>query len=59
MLGPDRHAVVVLEEAARSVPVVLHYTVGFTIEEQARSGAAFEHGLRLIVTGLRGTAATG
>jgi len=27
--------------AARSVPAVLHYTVGFTIEEQARAGAAY------------------
>lgn len=28
--------------AARAFPVLLHYTVGFTIEEQARSGAAYE-----------------
>jgi TetR/AcrR family tetracycline transcriptional repressor len=37
-------------EAARTFPVLLHYTVGFTIEEQARSGAAYDgnpydHGL--------------
>ena len=29
-------------EAARTFPVLLHYTVGFTIEEQARSGAAYD-----------------
>jgi TetR/AcrR family transcriptional regulator, tetracycline repressor protein len=29
--------------AARAFPVLLHYAVGFTIEEQARSGAAY-HG---------------
>ena len=29
-------------EAARSFPVILHYTVGFTIEEQARTGVAYE-----------------
>ena len=28
--------------AARTFPVILHYTIGFTIEEQARSGAAYE-----------------
>jgi len=28
--------------AARAFPVLLHYTIGFTIEEQARSGAAYE-----------------
>jgi len=28
--------------AARVFPVLLHYTIGFTIEEQARSGAAYE-----------------
>jgi TetR/AcrR family tetracycline transcriptional repressor len=27
--------------AARAFPVLLHYTVGFTIEEQARTGAAY------------------
>ena len=41
-----------LAAAARSFPVILHYTIGFTIEEQARSGAAYEEnpyaeGLRL------------
>lgn len=30
-------------EAARTFPVLLHYTVGFTIEEQAWSGAAYDH----------------
>jgi TetR/AcrR family transcriptional regulator, tetracycline repressor protein len=30
-----------VRHAARSFPVVLHYTVGFTIEQQARSGAAY------------------
>jgi TetR/AcrR family tetracycline transcriptional repressor len=29
-------------EAARSFPTVLHYVVGFTIEEQARSGLAYD-----------------
>jgi TetR/AcrR family tetracycline transcriptional repressor len=29
-------------EAARSFPTILHYTVGFTIEEQARTGAAYD-----------------
>jgi TetR/AcrR family tetracycline transcriptional repressor len=29
-------------EAARTFPVLLHYTVGFTIEEQARAGAAYD-----------------
>jgi TetR/AcrR family tetracycline transcriptional repressor len=28
--------------AARAFPVLLHYTIGFTIEEQARSGASYE-----------------
>jgi tetracycline repressor-like protein len=28
--------------AARAFPVLLHYTVGFTIEEQARTGAAYD-----------------
>ncbi|MFI5893161.1 TetR/AcrR family transcriptional regulator C-terminal domain-containing protein [Actinoplanes sp. NPDC051513] len=28
--------------AARAFPVILHYTIGFTIEEQARAGAAYE-----------------
>jgi AcrR family transcriptional regulator len=28
--------------AARAFPVLLHYTVGFVIEEQARTGAAYE-----------------
>jgi len=28
-------------EAARAFPTILHYTVGFTIEEQARTGAAY------------------
>jgi len=77
-------------DAARAFPVVLHYTVGFTIEEQARTGlgydgaspytetglgvdpekhpltasvakelfavdtdASFEHGLRIVLTGMR------
>jgi TetR/AcrR family transcriptional regulator, tetracycline repressor protein len=80
-----------VRHAARSFPVVLHYTVGFTIEQQARTGAAygsdnpydgselfddqrfpllagvrdlvydvdsdaaFEHGLRLILTGIEAT----
>jgi TetR/AcrR family tetracycline transcriptional repressor len=29
-------------EAARMFPVLLHYTVGFTIEEQARTGADYD-----------------
>jgi TetR/AcrR family transcriptional regulator, tetracycline repressor protein len=29
-------------EAARSFPALLHYTVGFTIEEQARAGVAYD-----------------
>jgi TetR/AcrR family tetracycline transcriptional repressor len=29
-------------EAARTFPVLLHYTVGFTIEEQARAGADYD-----------------
>jgi TetR/AcrR family tetracycline transcriptional repressor len=39
-----------VREAARSVPALLHYTVGYTIEEQARTGVAYgadnpyEHG---------------
>ncbi len=38
--------------AARAFPVILHYTIGFTIEEQARAGEAYEKnpyegGLRL------------
>jgi AcrR family transcriptional regulator len=28
--------------AARAFPALLHYTIGFTIEEQARTGAAYE-----------------
>jgi TetR/AcrR family tetracycline transcriptional repressor len=28
--------------AARAFPVILHYTIGFTIEEQARAGAAYD-----------------
>ena len=28
--------------AARTFPVILHYTIGFTIEEQARTGTAYE-----------------
>jgi TetR/AcrR family tetracycline transcriptional repressor len=28
--------------AARAFPVLLHYVIGFTIEEQARTGAAYE-----------------
>jgi TetR/AcrR family tetracycline transcriptional repressor len=28
--------------AARAFPVILHYTIGFTIEEQARTGSAYE-----------------
>jgi TetR/AcrR family tetracycline transcriptional repressor len=28
--------------AARAFPTILHYTIGFTIEEQARTGAAYE-----------------
>jgi TetR/AcrR family tetracycline transcriptional repressor len=31
-----------LEAAARAFPALLHYTVGFTIEQQARSGAAYD-----------------
>ncbi|GAA3121981.1 TetR/AcrR family transcriptional regulator C-terminal domain-containing protein [Streptosporangium carneum] len=30
-----------LRDAARAFPALLHYTVGFTIEEQARTGAAY------------------
>ncbi|GAB2738398.1 TetR/AcrR family transcriptional regulator C-terminal domain-containing protein [Kitasatospora kifunensis] len=30
-----------VRDAARSFPVILHYTVGFTIEEQARTGADY------------------
>jgi TetR/AcrR family tetracycline transcriptional repressor len=30
-----------LDAAARAFPAVLHYTVGFTIEEQARTNAAY------------------
>ena len=83
-----------LRAAARAVPAVLHYTIGFTIEEQARGGeaygtdnpyepeqvaarcdaerfplatqvlndlfdpdtdAGFEHGLQIILTGIRVT----
>jgi TetR/AcrR family tetracycline transcriptional repressor len=33
-----------VELAARAFPVVLHYVVGFTIEEQARTGLAYEGG---------------
>jgi TetR/AcrR family transcriptional regulator, tetracycline repressor protein len=83
-----------LRDAARAVPAVLHYTTGFTIEEQARGGeaygmdnpydpepvaarcaaerfplttqalndlfdpdsdAGFEHGLQIILTGIRVT----
>jgi len=83
-----------LTDAARGFPAVLHYTVGFTIEEQARAGeaygadnpyrpeqvaevvdrerfpltaqvlgqlfdpdtdAGFEHGLRIVLAGLRVT----
>lgn len=29
-------------DAARSLPVLLHYTVGFVIEEQARTGLAYD-----------------
>ena len=29
-------------EAARAFPAVLHYTVGFTIEEQARTGLSYD-----------------
>jgi TetR/AcrR family tetracycline transcriptional repressor len=29
-------------DAARAFPTILHYTIGFTIEEQARTGAAYE-----------------
>ena len=29
-------------EAARTFPVLLHYTIGFTIEEQARAGAGYD-----------------
>ena len=29
-------------EAARAFPAVLHYTVGFTIEQQARTGASYD-----------------
>jgi TetR/AcrR family tetracycline transcriptional repressor len=28
--------------AARTFPVILHYTIGFTIEEQARTGMAYD-----------------
>ena len=28
--------------AARAFPVILHYTIGFTIEEQARTGSAYD-----------------
>ncbi|MGW6277169.1 TetR/AcrR family transcriptional regulator C-terminal domain-containing protein [Kribbella sp. NPDC055071] len=31
-----------LEDAARGFPVVYHYTIGFTIEEQARTGADYK-----------------
>jgi TetR/AcrR family tetracycline transcriptional repressor len=31
-----------VRHAARSFPAVLHYTVGFTIEQQARTGAAYD-----------------
>lgn len=31
-----------VRHAARSFPAILHYTVGFTIEQQARTGAAYE-----------------
>jgi TetR/AcrR family transcriptional regulator, tetracycline repressor protein len=85
-----------LSYAARSYPVIFHYTVGFTIEEQARTGsdyeespytpeqlatlvdadrfplmarsvgelfepdsdAAFEHGLRIIIAGMRAGASS-
>ncbi|MEU1876652.1 TetR/AcrR family transcriptional regulator C-terminal domain-containing protein [Streptosporangium sp. NPDC020072] len=30
-----------LDVAARSLPTLLHYTIGFTIEEQARTGEAY------------------
>jgi TetR/AcrR family transcriptional regulator, tetracycline repressor protein len=33
-----------VRHAARSFPAVLHYTVGFTIEQQAHTGAAYENG---------------
>jgi TetR/AcrR family tetracycline transcriptional repressor len=33
-----------VRHAARSFPAVLHYTVGFTIEQQARSGASYDAG---------------
>ncbi|MET8139430.1 TetR/AcrR family transcriptional regulator C-terminal domain-containing protein [Sphaerisporangium sp. NPDC005288] len=33
-----------LEEAARAVPTIFHYTIGFTIEEQARLGEAYGEG---------------
>ncbi|MEV6523943.1 TetR/AcrR family transcriptional regulator C-terminal domain-containing protein [Longispora sp. NPDC051575] len=31
-----------LRVAARSYPALLHYTIGFTIEEQARAGTAYQ-----------------
>ncbi|GAA3108409.1 TetR/AcrR family transcriptional regulator C-terminal domain-containing protein [Pseudonocardia yunnanensis] len=31
-----------LRDAAQAVPAVLHYTIGFTIEEQARGGEAYD-----------------
>ncbi|AXB46956.1 TetR/AcrR family transcriptional regulator C-terminal domain-containing protein [Amycolatopsis albispora] len=31
-----------LEEAARGFPVLLHFTIGFTIEEQARQGLDYD-----------------
>ncbi|WP_253768002.1 TetR/AcrR family transcriptional regulator C-terminal domain-containing protein [Goodfellowiella coeruleoviolacea] len=37
-----RDAGFTLAEAARAVTVLLHYTVGFTIEQQARDGAAYQ-----------------
>jgi TetR/AcrR family tetracycline transcriptional repressor len=33
-----------LRDAARSFPTLLHYTVGFTIEEQARTGTTVDAG---------------
>ncbi|MFC4588765.1 TetR/AcrR family transcriptional regulator C-terminal domain-containing protein [Sphaerisporangium corydalis] len=33
-----------LDDAARAMPTLLHYTIGFTIEEQARLGDAYTTG---------------
>ncbi|MGK5631697.1 TetR/AcrR family transcriptional regulator C-terminal domain-containing protein [Streptomyces sp. URMC 123] len=93
-----RDAGFTLREAARGLPVLLHYTIGYTIEEQSHTsaaygddnpytpervaesvdaerfplasealgdildlegGAGFEHGLRVVLLGLRATRAAG